>query len=319
MSLQWFRSLFVAQEQLRFDDYIAVIIGSCNQIGKAIALKCVTDEGINVALIDIEQNKESLLELHDELKSKAKSKNIQIESYFIDSLIDMQSINAVAERIKSKFNTNSIQFLFNNMDSLMLCNHDKNDKITPILSSNMKNRNDQLHTVMNTNFWSTLYWTRSFIPLLTSKENMDANRKRFIINTSSFKAAFHSDSIYCVSKQCVHALSEIMKTEIDGMLSQSSFDLKVKILCPRIVEGNDEYNLMNISQQKIIKKVQISMEEFGNIVFKGIRDENVFIIQSHPKIARIYASDQLIGINEAHKQNAKIFTKRLFKSILSKL
>ena len=318
MSLQWFRSLFVSQRQLRFDDYIAVIIGSCNQIGKAIALKCVTDECINVALIDIQQNEQSLLKLHNELKSKAKSKNIQIESFSVDSQIDMQSINAVVERIKSKFNTSSIQFLFNNMDSLMLCN-DKKYEITPILSSNMSNRNYQLHTVMNTNFWSTLYWTRSFLPLLTSNENMDANRKCFIINTSSLKAVSHSDSFYCVSKQCVHALSEIMKTEIDEMLSQSSFDLKVKILCPGFVERNDAYNLKNISQQKIIEKVQISVEEFGDIVFEGIRDDNVFIIESHPKIARIYASDQLIGINEAHKQNANIFTKRLFKSILSKL
>merc|ERR1719361_548363 len=114
------------------------------------------------------------------------------------------------------------------------------------------------------------------------------------------------------------------------MANESGVDLKVKILGAGFIQNNDDYNLANISQRfdefesvenlkKIIKKVQISMEEFGDIVFEGIRDENVFLIESHPKMTRIFASDQFIGINEEGKQNQNIFTKRFFKSILSKL
>eukprot|EP01084_Bolivina_argentea_P221084 374540_1 len=341
MLKRWFGSWFSSpvQEIVNFNNYIAVIIGASNPIGEAIATKCIADECINIAIVDMEQNKNSLYALQNKLKGQSHFENIKIESFCIQQLNNVNEINKLISNIKTVFNTNSIQFLFNNMDCLISSSYN-NDNIPTILTSNSHNKNNaKFHQIMDFNFWNMLYVTRAFLPLLTSKENVETNKQCFIINTSSLKAASMPDTSYSVSKYCGHALSEIMKYEIDVMLESKKlqcidnrnsdiFDLKVKILCPGFVENNDEYNVVNMlhkydalesmeNMKKIINKIEISIKEFGDVVFDAIRNDNIFIIQSHTKLFRIYSGDKLIA--KAPKEKRHIYTKKMMKSILSKM
>jgi len=60
---------------------------------------------------------------------------------------------------------------------------------------------------------------------------------------------------------------------------------------PGIVENNGT----------TIGKLAITPKAFGDILFNGIRDDKVFMTQSHPKLIRILTSDKLIGIVQPNK------------------
>ena len=243
-----------------------------------------------MVLVDLKQNKESLALLVNSLKAEAISQSIKISSFCMSSLSDLDAIEELIEQIKEEFETECVQFLFNNLDSLMLAN-DQKAQIPSILSPDVDNA--ALQAAMDLNFWGPLHWTRTLLPLLAAKENLDANKPCFIINSSAFRVASHSGSFYSVSKQCAHALSEVMKREIDKI--DSFAHLKLKILSVGFVESNEAYNVANITQRlddsesvanakKIVKKVELSLQEFGGIVFDEIRDKNAFLIASHPQM-----------------------------------
>ena len=334
MLKRWFGSWFSSEGPV-YNDYLAVIIGICNPIGQAIALQCILNEGINIAIVDIESHKSSLSKLHQEFKANASQiSSVQIESFCIQDLNDLNQINDLISGIKNRFKTNSIQFLFNNIDILML-EMEENIEIPKILTLDSSQRdinNDRLHHMMDLNFWSILNITRSFLPLLDSKENIESNKQCFIVNTSSLKSGYClSDTMYSVTKYCMHALSELIKYQLIDLNSNrnNKNNIKLKIICPGFVKGNDRYNLLNASNKYdnlqsidnmklIIEQIEISIEEFGKIIFDGIRNENIFNILSHLKIFRIYASDKLISMYKP-QETRHLFTKRLHKSILSKL
>ena len=54
------------------------------------------------------------------------------------------------------------------------------------------------------------------------------------------------------------------------------------------------------------------MKQFGNIIFDGIRNENIFVIQSHPNIFRIFtAKKQRLNIQliKQYIMNEKVIVK----------
>ena len=342
MSTRWFGSWFNPKNNSSiYTGNTAVIIGAANAIGKAVALKCVIDEGINVAIVDIENNKQSLYALEKELKAKSNMNHgiLQIESFCVSNFNDLKQIENLISCIKKKFSTNSIQFLFNNIDTLLIGHNSAEiPRILPLVG-NESHKNDKLRNMMDFNFWSILSVTRLFLPLLVSEENIEKGKRCFIINTSSLKSAYSlSDTMYSITKYCMHSLSEVMKYEIDVMLDEIKlnknenilFDLRLKIICPGFIEENDEYTLVNMmhkyeqlesveNMKKIMKVLEISIEEFGDIIFDGIYNDDIFVILDHLNIFRIYSTDRLTTINKQNETIRHLFTKRLFKSILSKL
>ena len=330
---QWFNSWFASETRLDFTGYIAVIIGCCNPIGRAIAFQCVQNEGINVVIVDTDRHRKSLYSLQNALKSQSKFEKLKIEAFCIRNLNEKQEIDGLVSSIKSALNTDSIHLLFNNVDPVMSGGGDHGDIPNILCSDSSRNgeSNQRLQSMMDLSVWSIIGLSRSFLPLLTSRENVEGHRKCFIVNTSSLKAACSpSDSMYGVTGCCSLSLSEAMRSELEQLRKEKGFDLRVKALCPGLVEENDGYNLVNMthkheewqsaeSTKQILKEMEISSQQFGDAVFDGIRNDEIFIIQSQPKIFRIFAADKLISMMEPWRTKRHSFAKRLFKSMRAKL
>merc|ERR1719361_3309320 len=88
---------------------IAVITGAGDGIGKAIAIK-LASEGCNLALVDI--RKQKVDQVAQNIASLFPS--ITVHSFKCD-VTNLEAMQSLVEDIKTSFNTQCIQLLFNNV------------------------------------------------------------------------------------------------------------------------------------------------------------------------------------------------------------
>eukprot|EP01084_Bolivina_argentea_P040416 74708_1 len=236
---------------------LAVITGAANGIGKSIAIYCAI-HGCKIALIDL--NKSALYELNIALNNLFST---EIHSFECD-VSKESNIKRLVQDIKIKFNTNSIQLLFNNV-GLSALN-------TTILNGDM----NKLHKLMNINMWSMIYGTRHFLPLLM---NNDPSIQCYIVNTGSTASVHSADSFYCVTKQAVLAISETIQKELNHLYRMKNrnnnnrqkikCNILVSTLCPgpvrtdlfkssgRILLNDEQFNKVynDLNEQDVKKKV----------------------------------------------------------------
>eukprot|EP01084_Bolivina_argentea_P179074 309457_1 len=139
---------------------LAVVTGASSGVGKGIVEKCTT-LGCNVAMIDIDE--ESLKQFEYEMTTKYPSLKIIA---FSGDVSDYTTLKHIVNDIKTQFNTNSIQLLFNNVG--ISCMGD-------ILYSKYGNSNDidlkRLKKTMDCNIWAMIYLTRLCLPLLLNNNS----------------------------------------------------------------------------------------------------------------------------------------------------
>jgi len=277
-------------------------------------------------MIDLLHHRDNMESLQMELQNESPFTDIKIDMFPVDSL---SAIHGAISRIKLKFNTQCIQFLFNNVPYSLHHNPSNESHQDPLQT---------FRSLMDCNVWNLIHWTRSFLPLLLHQSNIEGNRKCFMINTSTMRAACcTADSMNDVMEHTVYSLTEVLRSEIEGIVSNlhlngnSAFDLRVKMLCTGFAGGNDfkmnsdhkifKKDMVTAAEKDMLSKhLEVSQEKLGRIVFEGIRDLKIFEIQTDPKLFRILATDKMIPfVDPEREKKPDWYTKKFFKSLLSKL
>lgn len=316
---------------MSFKGYLAVITGAATGIGKALALKAAS-EGIHLALIDI--NNESLQVLQTQLSSQYPS--LKIYSFYCD-VSKFENVMKIADEIKKKFKTNSIQMLFNNVGISSL-------NVT-LIDGNLS----FLHKLMDVNVWSIIYNIRCFLPLMLHEENVIANKDVFIVNTGSIASVQTADSFYSVTKHAVLAISETLHKELQNLFKldpkykRKRNNVFVSTLCPGYVEtdlftttiksfkeednnfnGEEIINLKNAKTNipnssfpnfQLVQKVALQPSTVAEKCFQGLRDKK-FIIYTHESWTEPLVQDRMSSLLNGIPNDSQHF-KQVFKNLLN--
>eukprot|EP01084_Bolivina_argentea_P282532 483633_1 len=289
---------------------LAVITGGADGIGKAIAIKLAM-EGCNVAIIDINKNK-----LNETVTAlKVLFPTIKIYGFECD-MTDENAVKSLTYKIKSSFNTSTIQLLFNNIGMSELSH--------TILYGNI----DKLKLVMNVNLWSMIYSTRTFLPLILAN---DLNQQCYIMNTGSIASVQEGFNWYAVTKHAVIVFSETIREELKRFHPKKYNQICVSTLVPAFVNTNIRKNsesLLGMSpsknrtdqQKKHNKMIQMTridnVNEVGNIVYEALRSKKI-VIPTHPNWHQAVVKDRMNALLNC-KQNTKANMRRAVRARMAK-
>ncbi|MFW9929263.1 MAG: SDR family NAD(P)-dependent oxidoreductase, partial [Candidatus Thorarchaeota archaeon] len=240
-------------------------------IGFALADKCL-QEGMNVVLADIEENK--LKETAENL-SKHKKEILTVKTD-VAKIIDIDNL---AKKSFEKFN--NVHLLFNNAGVSVggppLWEYTIND----------------WQWVMGVNLWGVIYGIHIFLPLMLSH-----GQEGHIVNTASEAGLLSSSymGVYNITKHGVVTLSETLYNE----LQKKKASISVSVLCPGLVNTNilDSSRNRNIELQNNPKLEEERLNRYkkfhdwitrgitkgldpkiiANQVFDSIREDKFYII-----------------------------------------
>eukprot|EP01084_Bolivina_argentea_P260245 439431_1 len=254
---------------LSISGYLAVITGAADGIGKGVCYK-FANEGCNLALVDI--NADKLNEVCKELKSLHPS--LKINAFQCD-VSNANEINDLVQKIKTTFDTNSIQILFNNAGIFY----------EEILNGNI----DKMRKLMDVNLWGMIYSIKAFKSMLLNNKR---NKKCFILNTGSMASVLTGSSMYSVSKHAVIALSETISNEFQKYYPKSNIlistltplfvktnltDNSAKIFSSYDLKSNDKELELSPEILKFLEMTGIDIEECAQIVFEAMENKQTVI------------------------------------------
>jgi short-subunit dehydrogenase len=224
-----------------------VVTGAGNGIGRALTLHLLR-QGAKVAAIDIS---ESFLK---ETQRVAKVKASDLKTYVLDITNENKILLLPDEVIKD----------FGQVDGLI-----NNAGIIQPFVRVMQLKNEDIHRVMNVNFFGTLHMCRAFLPHLLKRP--EAN----LVNVSSMGGfvPVPGQAIYGASKAAVKLLTEALYAELKGT------PVKVTVVFPGAIGTNITTNSgvdMNMSKadaEKMAKTQKTLSPESAAamIVEKGIK------------------------------------------------
>jgi len=285
----------MAATNVDFAGKLAVITGGGDGIGKAIAAK-LAQYGSHLALVDIRDTVHSVAS-----NMRALFPSISVHSFVCD-MTNEDAVKALVDDIKSSFNTQRIQMLFNNVG-------------IGGMSSTLYGDIDRLKMEMDCNLWTMVYGTRLFLPMLLAN---DPKEQCFIVNTGSIASIETGFNWYGVTKHAVIAYSETLREELKRAHPQHS--ILVSTLVPAFVETkirknsalqlkyakNEEEshklaNAFNSTKMgKMIQQTQISVSELANIAVQGLMERKA-VIPTHLDWHEAVIKDRMEALLECRK------------------
>eukprot|EP01084_Bolivina_argentea_P220551 373766_1 len=294
---------------------LAVITGAGDGIGKAIAIK-LGFEGCNVALVDIRGDKVN--EVATNIQSLFPS--IKVYAYQCD-VTNINAIQKLVQKIKTSFNTKTIQLLFNNVG-------------IGGIGSTLYGDIIKLRREFDVNLWSMVYGTRLFLPMLLAN---DPKQQCFIINTGSIASIESGFSWYSVSKHAVIAFSETVREELKRM--HPKYNIFVSTLVPAFVNTNIRKNsAMQLGdsekwdkfskawekskQGQMVKLSEINVNVVADIVYEALKNKKA-VIPTHLDWHEAVIKDRMNGLLNCEKDKKsnmrKAVKNRIVKAKQSKL
>ncbi len=263
-----------------FEGKVAVITGAGSGIGRGIALKCAA-LGMRVVLAGI--GLESLENTNNDLK-KTGATTLVVQT-------DVQKASEVENLAQKTLNTfGEVNLLVNNAG-------------VGVYKSVWESSLADWEWVMGVNFWGVLYGVRSFLPKM-----IEQTAPGHIVNVSSVNGILCGAGIgsYNVSKHAVVALTETLDLELSSLAPH----INVSVFLPGQVntdipdsERNRPKELKNDPEKYVVTDQERewwdalrkelnkgkSIEEAADILFKGIREENLYIgiqgfLDQHPNL-----------------------------------
>jgi NAD(P)-dependent dehydrogenase (short-subunit alcohol dehydrogenase family) len=248
-----------------FKGKTAVVTGAADGIGRAIAMKCIS-EGMRVALVDINYESANLL---------AASMN-EAGGHAIAYQADVSKKDEVEEIASRVFKELG--------DVHLLCNNAGVLKVASILDHTESDWN----WVLGVNLVGVVNCVRAFTPSMLMLDS-----ESHIVNTASL-AAFTTGPGLCsykVSKHALLAFSEVLHHELHDSL------VKVSILCPGWVKTkimDSDHNQVRLQISDSAKETELSKShrdrgrvsayngkdpaEIAEQMFDGIVDNRLYII-----------------------------------------
>jgi len=256
-----------------FKDKVAVITGAANGIGFGIAERCA-QEGMKVVLAGI--NEENLKTAEEKLRATG----ADLLSVRTD-VSKKEDVEALAQKTLEAFG--AVHMLVNNAGV---------GAGTSVWESSW----EDWEWVIDVNLWGVLYGVKVFTPIMLAQDT-----EAHIVNIASISGLLQSypSSPYQVTKSAVFTLTENMH----HTLTQRNAKVKVSVVCPGWVKTDilksDRNRPAELKNQKqalprnpgdiaALRKMQESVEagmpieELADHVFRGIRDEQLYVI-THPE------------------------------------
>lgn len=254
---------------------IAIITGAAKGIGFALAKQCL-QKNIDVIAVDIDES--ALAEMQQALQFSAK-----LETMTVDVSQAAQIVDFAKEVLK---NHGIPSYLFNNVGI--------GGDMLPLWEQDI----EKFKQVMEINFFSAFYLTKSFLPVM-----LQAKIRGAIVNTASMASFYTAPLIssYVISKHSMMAFSECLYHDLQAINS----DIQVSVVCPGGVRtsilddnlqaaGQYEKKLEQLNSHsknfiikfaKLIKK-GMTADTAAEIIFAGI-EEKQFYIFTHPEMLEV--------------------------------
>jgi len=260
----------------------AVITGSGNGIGKAIAL-ALADLGLNVAIADIEES------AADQVATEAGKRGVRSIAMKVD-VADEDQITKLADTAWEDFG--SVELLFNNAGVI--------HAMKPLLETTK----EELAWCFAVNVAGMMNGIRVFGPRFVA-----SGEPCWIVNTGSehsFGVPHVMAGIYTATKHAVLGLSDVLRRELPDHVGVSAF-------CPGIVTstlwraterrqntfgGTEAANEAGAAAMAL----GLPAEDIAKRVIQGIREEQFFIV-THPHVVEI-AAERWRGAEEAFRTQA---------------
>ncbi len=256
-----------------FKDKVAVITGAANGIGFGIAERCA-QEGMKVVLAGI--NEENLRAAEDKLRATGAS----LLSVRTD-VSKREDMEILAQKTLAAFG--AVHLLVNNAGV---------GAGTSVWDSSW----EDWEWVVGVNLWGVLNGVKVFTPIMIAQDT-----EAHIVNIASVSGLLdgYPSSPYQVTKSAVFTLTENMY----HTLAQKNSKVKVSVVCPGWVktdilksERNRPAGLQNKKRSlprdpaeiAALRRMQESVEagmpidELAGHVFRGIQDEQLYVI-THPE------------------------------------
>jgi short-subunit dehydrogenase len=197
-----------------FGNKIAIVTGGGSGIGRSICVY-LADRGTHVVVAD--RNLEGARETESSITSRSGS----AEAVQVD-VSDPQDVESLIQ--KTVIDHGRIDFLFNNAGIGV------NGEFQDLTM-------EHLQSVMNINFWGTIYGCRSAYPVM-KKQGFG-----HIINTASLAGLIPGGltTIYSASKHAVVGFSLTLRSEA------KQYGIKVSVLCPGYLRTNIQKTTENVS------------------------------------------------------------------------
>ena len=198
----------------QYKDKIAIVTGGGSGIGRTICTYLAKRE-VHVVVAD--RNLDSARETESMIRSTGGS----AESLRVD-VVDQEEVESLIQGVAEEHGR--IDFLFNNAGIGI------NGEFQDLTM-------EHLHSVMNVNFWGTIYGCRSVYPIMR-KQGFG-----HIINTASLAGLIPGGltSIYSASKHAVVGFSLTLRAEA------RQYGIKVSTLCPGYMRTNIQKTTENVS------------------------------------------------------------------------
>lgn len=175
---------------MQINSKVIVVTGAANGLGRELTLNLLK-RGATVAAVDV--NQENLLETE---KLAGSLKN-NLSLHVLD-ITQKEEVEKLGDKLYSAYGR--VEGVINNAGI-----------IQPFLSVTDLDF-EKINKVMNVNFFGTLYFTKTFLPLLLK------NNEAFITNVSSMGGVFPfpGQTIYGASKAAIKLLTEGLYAELMG-------------------------------------------------------------------------------------------------------
>lgn len=273
-----------------FKNKVAVVTGAASGIGRALAARAAK-EGMKVVMADVA--KSALNEAAEEIKTS--------DSTVLAVPTDVsraEDVEALAKEAVKAFG--AVHLLFNNAG-------------VGVGTTVWESAVSDWQWVMGVNLWGVIHGVRAFVPIMLKQKT-----ECHIVNTASIAGIVPQAGmgIYSVTKHGVVALSEVLYQE----LAQRGAKVKVSVVCPSLVRTHIINSVRNrpveYQYDTVVKNLRppeedavwaeiesdgeftvITPEEAADCVFKGIRNDQLYIL-THPESKEWIRSHMENIINE---------------------
>jgi len=270
---------------------VAVITGAAHGIGRRLAERCAQEQ-MKIVLADFDEP--TLIAVESEMK--ATGATVLAVKTDVSKAADVE--NLARQTIES---FGAVHLLFNNAG----VGGSIGDLVGPIWERSL----EEWDWLLGVNLWGVIFGVKFFLPIMLSQDT-----ECHIINTSSGAGLIHGSmlGIYKVSKHGVVTFSETLYFQ----LARRGSKVKISVVCPGAVKtnimdplvkhhgrfGNEptvddlcpddrkRFEAFNEMLQSGMSPVHVA-----DIIFKGIRDEKLYIF-THPEVkdaARLRMEDIL--------------------------
>ena len=242
------------------NESVVVITGAASGIGRALAVRLAKESISGIALADVNENG------LNETAELVKNTNVKITMHKLD-VSDAQQFRAVADDIINRHGRAT--HLINNAGVAL------GGTIAEVSL-------DDMHWLLNINFWGVVHGTKIFLPILL------AQRSAHIINISSIFGivAPPGNAAYAASKFAVRGFTESLRHEL-----VDNVNITVSVVHPGGIATNIANSAkvganVKLSKEELKEKVEIfnkklavtTPDQAAETIVKGIKNRQTRIV-----------------------------------------